>query len=210
MTRTPSKPIFSHNPFSMPQGGMEALTAKNPHDILAYQYDIVCNGVELSSSGAIRNHRPEIMYKAFEIAGYTQDEVDRRFAGMINALKYGAPSARRLRARGRPHRHAARRRAQYPRSRRLPDEPKGGRPDDGRTQSAVDPRQLRELSLRSTAGDGSSQNVGGGDEGLSLRVHPCLVNLARVCTVPVSTRETTMRRPLLDRLRRRDRPRPCR
>ncbi len=82
--------IFSHNPFSMPQGGLEALTTKDPHDILAYQYDIVCNGVELSS-GAIRNHRPEIMYKAFEIAGYTQAHVDTQFAGMINALKYGAP-----------------------------------------------------------------------------------------------------------------------
>ena len=82
--------IFSHNPFSMPQGGLEALTTQNPHDILAYQYDIVCNGVELSS-GAIRNHRPEIMYKAFEIAGYTQAHVDQQFAGMINALKYGAP-----------------------------------------------------------------------------------------------------------------------
>jgi len=82
--------IFSHNPFSMPQGGLEALTTQNPHEILAYQYDIVCNGVELSS-GAIRNHRPEIMYKAFEIAGYTQQHVDEQFAGMINALKYGAP-----------------------------------------------------------------------------------------------------------------------
>ncbi|VVT03055.1 Aspartate--tRNA(Asp/Asn) ligase [Sphingomonas sp. EC-HK361] len=81
---------FSHNPFSMPQGEMEALGTKDPLDILAYQYDIVCNGVELSS-GAIRNHRPEIMYKAFEIAGYTQAEVDTNFAGMINAFKYGAP-----------------------------------------------------------------------------------------------------------------------
>jgi aspartyl-tRNA synthetase len=81
---------FSHNPFSMPQGGMEALEAKDPLDILAWQYDIVCNGVELSS-GAIRNHRPDIMYKAFKIAGYTRDEVDRDFAGMINAFKFGAP-----------------------------------------------------------------------------------------------------------------------
>ena len=81
---------FSHNPFSMPQGEMEALESKDPLDILAYQYDIVCNGVELSS-GAIRNHRPEIMYKAFEIAGYSRDDVDRDFAGMINAFKYGAP-----------------------------------------------------------------------------------------------------------------------
>jgi aspartyl-tRNA synthetase len=81
---------FSHNPFSMPQGELEALESKDPLDILAWQYDIVCNGVELSS-GAIRNHRPDIMYKAFEIAGYTREEVDRDFAGMINAFKYGAP-----------------------------------------------------------------------------------------------------------------------
>ncbi len=81
---------FSHNPFSMPQGEMEALESKDPLDILAYQYDIVCNGIELSS-GAIRNHRPDIMYKAFEIAGYTQAEVDTNFAGMINAFKLGAP-----------------------------------------------------------------------------------------------------------------------
>jgi aspartyl-tRNA synthetase len=81
---------FSHNPFSMPQGELEALETKDPLDILAYQYDIVCNGIELSS-GAIRNHRPEIMYKAFEIAGYSQEDVDANFAGMINAFKYGAP-----------------------------------------------------------------------------------------------------------------------
>jgi aspartyl-tRNA synthetase len=81
---------FSHNPFSMPQGEMEALETKDPLDILAWQYDIVCNGVELSS-GAIRNHRPDIMYKAFEIAGYTREEVDTNFSGMINAFKFGAP-----------------------------------------------------------------------------------------------------------------------
>ena len=81
---------FSHNPFSMPQGEMDALVSKDPLEILAYQYDIVCNGVELSS-GAIRNHKPEIMYKAFEIAGYTQEQVDTNFPGMINAFKYGAP-----------------------------------------------------------------------------------------------------------------------
>jgi aspartyl-tRNA synthetase len=81
---------FSHNPFSMPQGGMEALEKKDLLEILAWQYDIVCNGVELSS-GAIRNHRPDIMYKAFEIAGYTREEVDRDFSGMITAFKYGAP-----------------------------------------------------------------------------------------------------------------------
>ena len=81
---------FSHNPFSMPQGGMGALETMDPLDILAFQYDIVCNGVELSS-GAIRNHRPDIMYKAFEIAGYSQADVDTNFSGMINAFKYGAP-----------------------------------------------------------------------------------------------------------------------
>jgi len=81
---------FSHNPFSMPQGELEALETMDPLDILAFQYDIVCNGIELSS-GAIRNHRPEIMYKAFEIAGYSQEEVDTNFAGMINAFKFGAP-----------------------------------------------------------------------------------------------------------------------
>ena len=81
---------FSHNPFSMPQGGLEALETQDPLTIKAYQYDIVCNGVELSS-GAIRNHRPEIMYKAFEIAGYGAEEVETRFGGMLNALKFGAP-----------------------------------------------------------------------------------------------------------------------
>ena len=81
---------FSHNPFSMPQGELEALETKPPLEILAYQYDIVCNGVELSS-GAIRNHKPEIMYKAFEIAGYSREDVDTNFSGMINAFKFGAP-----------------------------------------------------------------------------------------------------------------------
>jgi aspartyl-tRNA synthetase len=81
---------FSHNPFSMPQGGMEALQSMDPLEILAYQYDIVCNGVELSS-GAIRNHRPDIMYKAFEIAGYAKQEVDDKFGGMIRAFRFGAP-----------------------------------------------------------------------------------------------------------------------
>ena len=81
---------FSHNPFSMPQGGQEALENEDPLKIKAYQYDIVCNGVELSS-GAIRNHLPEIMYKAFSIAGYDRGEVENRFGGMLNALKFGAP-----------------------------------------------------------------------------------------------------------------------
>ncbi len=81
---------FSHNPFSMPQGGMEDLLNKNPLDILAYQYDFVCNGAELLS-GAVRNHEPEIMYKAFEIAGYDNSVVDNKFGGMISAFKFGAP-----------------------------------------------------------------------------------------------------------------------
>jgi len=81
---------FSHNPFSMPQGGLEALETQDPLDVLGYQYDIVCNGVELSS-GAIRNHKPEIMYKAFEIVGKSKEFVDGHFGGMINAFRYGAP-----------------------------------------------------------------------------------------------------------------------
>ena len=81
---------FSHNPFSMPQGGMEALETKAPLDILAYQYDFVCNGVELLSGG-VRNHQPEIMYKVFEIAGYGPEVVDNKFGGMISAFKFGAP-----------------------------------------------------------------------------------------------------------------------
>jgi aspartyl-tRNA synthetase len=81
---------FSHNPFSMPQGGIEAINSQNPLEIKAFQYDIVCNGVELSS-GAIRNHKPEIMYRAFEIAGYGREVVEEKFAAMLNAFKYGAP-----------------------------------------------------------------------------------------------------------------------
>jgi aspartyl-tRNA synthetase len=81
---------FSHNPFSMPQGGIEALETQDPLTINAFQYDIVCNGIELSS-GAIRNHRPDIMYKAFAIAGYSKEEVEARFPGMLNAFKFGAP-----------------------------------------------------------------------------------------------------------------------
>jgi len=87
---TERKIDFSHNPFSMPQGGLAALESQDPLDVLGYQYDIVCNGVELSS-GAIRNHAPEIMYKAFEIAGYERAEVEDKFGGMLNALKHGAP-----------------------------------------------------------------------------------------------------------------------
>ncbi|RKN11383.1 aspartate--tRNA ligase [Streptomyces radicis] len=81
---------FSHNPFSMPQGGIEALEGKDPLDVLAWQYDIVCNGTELSS-GAIRNHEPDIMYKAFGIAGYSREQVEREFGGMLRAFRYGAP-----------------------------------------------------------------------------------------------------------------------
>lgn len=87
---TEQKIGFSHNPFSMPQGGMDALLNQNPLDILAYQYDIVCNGIELSS-GAIRNHKPDVMYKAFEIAGYGPEVVESKFGGMLNAFKFGAP-----------------------------------------------------------------------------------------------------------------------
>jgi aspartyl-tRNA synthetase len=87
---TTNKIEFSHNPFSMPQGNLTEENFKNPLDILAYQYDIVCNGIELSS-GAIRNHKPELMYKLFSIAGYDKNQVDEKFSGMINALSYGAP-----------------------------------------------------------------------------------------------------------------------
>ena len=82
--------IFTHNPFSMPQGGLEALETKNPEEILAYQYDIVCNGVELSS-GAVRNHDMQIMIKAFEIAGYTEEDLKEKFGALYNAFQFGAP-----------------------------------------------------------------------------------------------------------------------
>ena len=88
--KTTNKIEFSHNPFSMPQGNLNNKDLENPLDILAYQYDIVCNGIELSS-GAIRNHKPELMYKLFSIAGYDKSQVDEKFSGMINALSYGAP-----------------------------------------------------------------------------------------------------------------------
>ena len=84
------KIIFSHNPFSMPQGNIKDLNLDDPLSIKAYQYDIVCNGVELSS-GAIRNHIPDLMYKLFSVAGYKKKDVDEKFSGMINALNYGAP-----------------------------------------------------------------------------------------------------------------------
>jgi aspartyl-tRNA synthetase len=81
---------FSHNPFSMPQGDLKKINFEKPLEILAYQYDIVCNGIELSS-GAIRNHIPDLMYKLFSIAGYDKKQVDEKFSGMINALSFGAP-----------------------------------------------------------------------------------------------------------------------
>ncbi len=84
------KIIFTHNPFSMPQGGFDTLNSKNPLDILAHQYDVVCNGVELSS-GAVRNHDPGIMLKAFEIAGYTEDDIKKKFGALYNSFKFGAP-----------------------------------------------------------------------------------------------------------------------
>ena len=90
MDEQTKKVKFSHNPFSMPQGDIEKLNFNEPLKIKAYQYDIVCNGVELSS-GAIRNHIPELMYRLFSIAGYEKKEVNEKFSGMINALSYGAP-----------------------------------------------------------------------------------------------------------------------
>jgi aspartyl-tRNA synthetase len=137
---------FSHNPFSMPQGEMEALETKDPLDILAWQYDIVCNGVELSS-GAIRNHRPDIMYKAFEIAGYSREEVDTNFAGMINAFKFGAP----------PHGGSApgidrivMLLADEPNIREVILFPMNQKAEDlmMNAPAAVSPKQLKELSIR--------------------------------------------------------------
>jgi aspartyl-tRNA synthetase len=118
---------FSHNPFSMPQGGLEALETQDPLDILGWQYDIVCNGVELSS-GAIRNHKPEIMFKAFEIAGHSKEFVE---------------AAWRHRARHRPHGDAVGRRREHPRGHHVPDEPARRGPDDagpGRGDTAADAR----------------------------------------------------------------------
>jgi aspartyl-tRNA synthetase len=144
---------FSHNPFSMPQGELEALETKDPLDILAYQYDIVCNGVELSS-GAIRNHKPEIMYKAFEIAGYSRQDVDTNFAGMINAFKYGAP----------PHGGSApgidrivMLLADEPNIREVILFPMNQRAEDLMMQapSAVSAKQLRELHIRTVDGPGA-------------------------------------------------------
>ncbi|MEE1027014.1 MAG: amino acid--tRNA ligase-related protein, partial [Acutalibacteraceae bacterium] len=84
------KVIFTHNPFSMPQGGLKALEEKDPTEVLAFQYDLVCNGIELAS-GAVRNHNIDIMKKAFEIAGYTEEELEKRFSALYTAFQYGAP-----------------------------------------------------------------------------------------------------------------------
>lgn len=127
---------FSHNPFSMPQGGLKALETKDPLDILAWQYDIVCNGTELSS-GAIRNHEPEVMYKAFAIMRLRQGDCRGGVRRHAPRLQVRRPAARRHRPRCRPHRHAAGRRAQHPRDHRLPAQrqrpgPADGRPERGR------------------------------------------------------------------------------
>jgi aspartyl-tRNA synthetase len=137
---------FSHNPFSMPQGEMDALMTKDPLEIKAFQYDIVCNGIELSS-GAIRNHRPDIMYKAFEIAGYTKEDVETRFGGMLNAFKHGAP----------PHGGSApgidrivMLLADEPNIREVILFPMTGRAEDLLMQApnTVTPRQLKELHIK--------------------------------------------------------------
>ena len=152
---------FSHNPFSMPQGGLEALeAAKSTEDLLklkAYQYDIVCNGLELSS-GAIRNHLPEVMEKAFAIAGYDKSVLEAKFGGMLKALQYGAPAARRHCARHRPHRHAAGRRHQPARRHHVPDEPAGAGPADGRAQRGDAEAAARAAHPRRAAG---AQGVSG-------------------------------------------------
>jgi aspartyl-tRNA synthetase len=137
---------FSHNPFSMPQGGLEALENNDPLTIKAFQYDIVCNGVELSS-GAIRNHLPEVMYKAFAIVGYSRDEVEARFGGLLTALKYGAP----------PHGGSApgldrivMLLADEPNLREIVAFPMNQRAEDLMMQAPaeVPPERLRELSIR--------------------------------------------------------------
>ena len=135
---------FSHNPFSMPQGGLEALEKQDPLTIFAYQYDLVCNGYEIAS-GAIRNHVPEIMYKAFALAGHAKEVVDTEFAGMINAFRYGAP----------PHGGIApgidrivmllSGETEHPRSHRLPHGAKRPRPADERPLA----RQREAIARRS-------------------------------------------------------------
>lgn len=137
---------FSHNPFSMPQGGMDDLLNKDPLDIVAFQYDFVCNGFELTS-GAIRNHRPDVMYKAFEIAGYTKEEVDAKFGAMIRAFEYGAP----------PHGGCAPGIDrlmmvlwEFPSIRDIYAFPKNGKAQDVMMDapSVVDPKQLKDLHIK--------------------------------------------------------------
>ena len=137
---------FSHNPFSMPQGGLEALTSSDPGDILAYQYDLVCNGVELSS-GAVRNHLPEVMEAAFAIAGYGPERIRESFPGPVERLPLRAAAPRRHRPRVRPHPDAARGPGQPARGDRLPAQPGGPGPADGGAQPG-DRAQLAELHLR--------------------------------------------------------------
>ena len=126
---------FSHNPFSMPQGGLEALLSKDPLAIKAFQYDIACNGYELASGG-IRNHRPEAMLKAFEIAGYGEETVVERFGGMYRAFHYGAPPHGGHGGGRGPHRDAARGRAEPARGGAFPDEPARRGPAYGRAVAA--------------------------------------------------------------------------
>ena len=142
---------FSHNPFSMPQGGLAALETQDPLEILAYQYDIVCNGVELSS-GAIRNHRPDVMVKAFEIAGYGRAEVEGHFAGMLNAFRFGAPPHGGLApgidriVRLLAHEPNIREVIMFPFNQQAEDLMMGA-------PSEVSPQQLRELHIRSVSPD---------------------------------------------------------
>ena len=130
-TRTPRRSTSATTRSRCRRAGSRRWRRRIRSTIKAWQYDIVCNGVELSS-GAIRNHRPDIMYKAFEIAGYSQRRGRARFRRHDQRLQVRRAAARRLGARRRPHRHAAGRRAEHPRGHRLPDEPEGRGPDDGR------------------------------------------------------------------------------
>ena len=112
---------FTHNPFSMPQGGLEALNEKDPLDILAYQYDIVCNGVELSS-GAVRNHDMEIMEKAFDIAGYDKETLKRQIRSIIQCIPVRCTTTCRNGTRSRPYDHVTSQRRKHPRDHRFPNE----------------------------------------------------------------------------------------